>query len=69
MGEGPGRISTSAGRAEAIKEMLAAIFKVAPDRLFAVGLEITVADAVAAIPSHHPKDNHALKMTPFEIVH
>jgi hypothetical protein len=32
-------------------------------------LEITVADAIAAIPSHRPKDNLALKMTPLEIVH
>jgi hypothetical protein len=32
-------------------------------------LEITVADAIAAVPSHRPKDDFAFKMTPLEICH
>jgi hypothetical protein len=30
-------------------------------------LEITVADPIAAVPTHCPKDDLAFKMTPLEI--
>jgi hypothetical protein len=30
-------------------------------------LEITIADAIAAVPTHRPKDDLAFKMTPLEL--